>query len=332
MRLSVHDLITINKAANEEEAFTNTITLAKHLDHWGYHRHWMAEHHSMDHHLSSAPEITAAYLAAKTEQIRVGTGGTMIMHYAPYKLAETFNTLASLAPGRVDLGLGRAAGGGNYAITALAEGRQVKTSDQYERIEKILALLEGEAKEDPILSRVKVTPNPETKALPWLLGATGNSAKKAGDFGLGYSFAKFFGVKNDPGVFEAYRNAFQPSSFFTEPYIISSYQIIAADSLEEANYLAKPIEVQRVNQVGSGPNPLLTPEEAKDYQFTPAEENILEEAYENRFLIKGNPESIEKIMTDEEERFGFNELMIYSPIFPFEKRLRSYEILKEIFL
>lgn len=331
MELGVHDLVTLNKGETPEEGYERTKRFVKEIEAMNYKRYWFAEHHNSKGHASSSPELMAAYMAAITENLRFGTGGTMIMHYSPLKIAENFKTLTTLAPDRIDLGLGRAPGGGPDEITALAQGKPDPFDDQYDKIKVILKyLLDEEA--PGIYGNSEAVPY-DTKTLvePWMLGSSGQSAIKSAEMGLGYSFAKFFGIETDPSVFALYRNQFKPSKFFKDPSVMVSYQIIVADSKEEADYLAKPIELAQIALVHGQLMQNMDPEEVKDYTFSEAEQAYLNERYEKRFLIKGTPAHVESILTEEQASLDIDEVMVYAPIFNHEARVQSYKHLAKMF-
>lgn len=331
MELGVHDLVTLNKGETPEEGYERTKRFVKEIEGMNYKRYWFAEHHNAKGQASSSPELMAAYMSAITDKLRFGTGGTMIMHYSPLKIAENFKTLTTLAPNRIDLGLGRAPGGGPDEIVALAQGRPDPFDDQYDKINVILKyLLDEEA--PGVYGKSSAVPY-ATKSLvePWMLGSSGQSAIKSAEMGLGYSFAKFFGIETDPAVFQLYRNQFEPSRFFEKPSVMVSYQVVVADSMEEANYLAKPFELAQIAMVRGQILQNMDPEDVKDYEFSEAELAFLKERQEKRFLIKGTSDHVESILKDEIETLGIDEVMVYTPIFNHEARVRSYKHLAKMF-
>lgn len=331
MELGVHDLVTLNSDETPEEGYERTKNFVKEIEKMSFKRYWFAEHHNSKGHASSSPELMAAYMSGITDKLRFGTGGTMIMHYSPLKIAENFKTLITLAPNRIDLGLGRAPGGGPNEIVALAEGKPNAFDDQYDKIKIILNYLLDE--EAPGLYGKSSAVPQHTKSLPkpWMLGSSGQSAIKSGEMGLGYSFAKFFGIETDKSVFELYRKQFQPSKFFNESSVMVSYQIIVADSEEEADYLAKPIELAQLALAGGQILPNMNPEDLKDYEFSENQLHYLENHYAKRFLIKGTPEQVEAVLAEEQEEIGMDELMVYAPIFNDEARIQSYKYLAKMF-
>ena len=330
MELGVHDLVTLNDNETPEAAFERTKRFVQEVEALNYKRYWFAEHHNSPTHASSSPELLAAYMSAVTSKIRLGTGGTMIMHYSPLKIAENFKTLNALAPNRIDIGLGRAPGSGPNEIVALAQGKPNSFDDQYDKIDVILDyLLDQEA--PSYYGRTNAMPQSSTLTQPWMLGSSGQSASKAGEMGLGYSFAKFFGLETDPSVFKLYRDEFQPSRFFDKPQVMVSYLIVVADSQEEADYLAKPMELSQIALSRGRMIKNADPETLKDYIYSDSEKNFLDNHYNKRFLIKGTPEHVQAILEEEQQLLGIDELMIYAPIFGEQERLNSYKHLAKMF-
>lgn len=331
MELGVHDLVTLNKGETPEAGYERTKRFVQDIEKMNYKRYWFAEHHNSKGHVSSSPELMAAYMASITDKLRLGTGGTMIMHYSPLKIAENFKTLTTLAPGRVDLGLGRAPGGGPNEIVALAEGKPNAFDDQYDKIKIILNYLLDEEAPGIYGKSAAVPEKTQTLPEPWMLGSSGQSALKSAEMGLGYSFAKFFGIETDTSVFELYRDKFQPSKFFEKPTVMVSYQIVIADSKEEADFLAKPIEMAQVALAGGQILPNLNPEDVRDYEFSKNQKDYIDNRYDKRFLIKGTPDHVESILREEQELMGIDELMAYAPIYDYEARVNSYKHLAKMF-
>jgi len=331
LELGVHDLVTINKGENAEAALARTMRFVKEIEDLNYKRYWFAEHHNMPNLASVSPELLAAYAAAKTDRIHLGTGGTMIMHYSPLKIAENFKVLTALAPGRIDIGLGRAPGSGPDEIKALAEGRPQTFTDMYDKIDVILKYLSDQ--EAPgFYGKVQAMPqNLSSLTEPWMLGSSGQSALVTAQMGLGYSFAKFFGIDTDPDVFKLYRDRFEPSAFFDKPSVMVSYMVIVADTDEEADYLAKPIELMQMGIRTGQRMPNMDPEEAKAYRLGPGAQALLEEYLAKRFIIKGSKETVKAILDDEIATLGIDEILVYAPIFDEAKRLQSYRYLAEMY-
>ncbi|KAA9301973.1 MULTISPECIES: MsnO8 family LLM class oxidoreductase [Aerococcus] len=328
MQLSALDLISRPKAKSLGQAYQDSVQLAQALDQMGYQRIWYAEHHGSNTHGSSAPEILAAYIAAATQKIRVGTGGTMIMHYSPLKVAEVFKSIATLAPDRVDLGIGRAPGGGPEAIYALGQGDPHWPDDLYQKTATILQLISEEERTDPLYQRIEASPR-GLDYLPqaWMLGSSGNSAAYTGRLGMGYSFAKFFGVKAPDDIFTHYRQNFRPSAFHQEAQTMSTYMVIAADSKEEADYQAKALEIARFEQAQNRFNPILSAEEAADIKLSAQAQQFIQEQSKRRILVKGSAEEVRDILLEEKERYQFDEIMVYTPLADQAARRRSYQLI-----
>ena len=325
MKLSILDQVPVSKGSTSTEALHNSVRLAQLGDELGYERMWLAEHHNTTSLASSAPEVTAAYLAAKTDRIRLGTGGIMMMHYSPYKIAEVFKTLAALAPGRIDFGAGRAPGGDGPAMSALASGRRPELTEQYDKLEIILRLMNEQRTGEPVYDAVIASPTKVHLPEAWLLGSSGQSARQAGHAGVGYSFAQFFNGQASKEIFDSYKAAFQPSYFMEKPQIIVTYAVSIADTREEAEYLALPIQISRLNLMRGRIMQGISPEEAKDYPLSEMDKIFLEK---NRHLMLiGTAKDVAEQLYREKEQFGFDEAMLNCNQFSIEDRLNSYRLL-----
>ncbi|WP_028273260.1 LLM class flavin-dependent oxidoreductase [Atopococcus tabaci] len=326
MRLSVLDQAPITRGNTGQGALEKAVELAQVTEELGYYRLWMAEHHGSDAFASSAPEIVTAYLAAKTEKIRLGTGGTMMMHYSPLKMAEVFKTLSALAPGRIDYGVGRAPGGDHNAIYALSQGATPELDHLYEKLDVALELIKDEVPDDPLYN--KTIASPEGIQLPeaWLLGSSGNSAIQAGRMGLGYSFAQFFmlGAMRKE-IFELYRSNFQPSEFMEKPEISVAYLVTVAETKEEAEFQAKPQDIARIHLAQGRMEPLMTPEEAQEYPLTEAEKVGIQQNREIHLV--GTAKEVADKLRQDQEVYGFQEAMICSIAHSQEQRLNTYKLL-----
>ncbi|WHY86708.1 LLM class flavin-dependent oxidoreductase [Neobacillus novalis] len=325
MNLGILDQAPITKGNKAADALKKAEELAILGDELGYHRMWMAEHHGTNDFASSAPEVTAAHLAAKTRNIRIGTGGVMMMHYSPLKLAEVFKTLSAFSPGRIDFGVGRAPGGDQRSIYALSEGRQPLLHNMYEKFDTALQLINDEVPEDGLYNQTIATPSQVDLPEAWLLGSTGNSAIQAGIRGVGYSFAQFFNGELSKPILDAYKKNFKPSAFMEKPKINVSYMVTTAETKEEAEFEAKPQDIWRLLFMRGRITPLLTPEEARDYQLTEMDRMTIKE---NRNIhLVGDAKDIATLLQKEQEQYGFDEAMIVSIPHSQEKRLDVYRLI-----
>ncbi|MEI3612186.1 LLM class flavin-dependent oxidoreductase [Pseudogracilibacillus sp. SO30301A] len=325
MRLSVLDQAPVSKGNTAEEALKKAEELAILADELGYRRMWMAEHHGTKAFASSAPEVTAAHLAGKTKNIRIGTGGVMMMHYSPLKLAEVFKTLSAFAPGRIDFGVGRAPGGDNYSIYALSEGRQPMVHNMYEKFDTALKLINDEVPEDRLYDKTIASPLNIVLPEAWMLGSSGSSAIKSGKMGVGYSFAQFFNGELTKEIIEVYKEHFKPSAFMEQPETIVTYMVTTAETKEEAEFEAGPQDISRLLLQQGRMIQALTPEEVKDYPLTEMDRMRIKE---NRKLhLVGSVKEIASLLQKEQEFYGFDEAMICSIPHSQEKRLDVYRLL-----
>jgi luciferase family oxidoreductase group 1 len=241
-RLSVLDQSPVAEGSTTADALANTLDLARLCDRLGYHRYWLAEHHASYGVAGAAPEALIGPVALQTKHIRVGSGGIMLPHYSPFKVAETFRLLAALAPGRIDLGIGRAPGTDGKTAFALQRDRsRVMPSDFPEQLAELLAYLGDTMPEKHAFAGlVQTLPSGgQGSPAPWLLGSSMDSAIWAAETGLPYCFADFIN-SDGAAMTSAYRNRFRPSAWLAEPYVAVGVWTIAASSREEAEDLATP--------------------------------------------------------------------------------------------
>lgn len=327
MKLSILDQIPVPKNISTTEALARSVELAQLGDTLGYERFWLAEHHNTKSLASSAPEITASYIAAVTERIRVGTGGVMMMHYSPLKIAEVFKTLSGLAPGRIDFGAGRAPGGDMAAMVALASGQRPYVDEQYDKFETILRMIADKPTGEDVYDAVVAIPTQVTLPESYMLGSTGQSARVAGEMGVGYSFAQFFQGQLSKQIVDIYKSAFRPSYFVQQPKMIVSYAVSVAETKEEAEYLSMPLQISRLQLMRGNLSQWMSPEEAHNYPLTEMDKAIMAKNRE-LFLIGTAEEVLDQIQTDM-DWYGFDEAMINCNLYSMESRLNSYRLLAE---
>ncbi|KGP71064.1 LLM class flavin-dependent oxidoreductase [Pontibacillus yanchengensis] len=327
MKLSVLDQSPILSGMAPSEAFRQTTELAKHVDQLGFHRYWVAEHHSTESLAGSAPEILLPHLAAHTTNIRVGTGGVLLPHYSAYKVAEMFRVLETLYPGRIDLGLGRAPGGMPNVNLALNRGKHPQVEHYPQQIEELMSYLRGE---DPQGMHVYATPKGESAPPVWMLGSSGTSARLAADLGVSYSFAHFINGYGGTRAMDRYYDYFTPSVQQTEPHGFVSIFVVCADTEEKAEYLASSLDlaILRIEQGGNRTG-FPTPEEASKQQYSVFEK---ERIRENRGrMIVGDPSQVKEQIEKLARSYNVDEVMVNTIVNPFEERLRSYTLLAEAF-
>ena len=324
--LSVLDLVPIPSGADAGEALRRTVDLARLADRLGYRRLWFAEHHGMPSVASSAPEVLVAHVAGATERIRVGSGGVMLPNHAPLLVAERFHTLEALFPGRIDLGLGRAAGTDPAHVRAL---RSFDAEQFPHQLAELTALSAGAYAADHPFASVRVTPGGVALPPIWLLGSSGASAAFAGARGLGYAFASHFSPTPAAPALRAYRAAFEPSEAFPEPHAILAVAVVCAETDAEARRLASTMELAWARIRTGRFDPLPSPDEALAHAYTPPERAAVE-AY-RRIAVVGTPDAVRAEIERRAEAAGADEVMVTTNAHGHADRLRSFRLLAEAF-
>ena len=320
--LSLQDLAPIAEGTSTAQAMAETVRLAEAADALGYTRLWYAEHHGMPSIASSVPEILIGSAAAHTQNLRVGSGGVMLLNHAPLRIAEAYRTLEALHPGRIDLGLGRAPGGDGYAMRALRSGGGEEFSNY---LAELMAFDDDSFPPEHPFSRVPVSPGGIQLPPKWLLGSSGNSAQAAGQLGFGYAFAAHFSHTPAAPAFAAYREAFQPSEYFPEPRTILCLSVICAPTDEEAEFLGISQAVNWARFVSGEQRQLTSPEKAMEHQLTPQQQQIIE--HQSSLWLIGSPERMAETISEKAAACNADEVMITTTIHSYELRRRSYELL-----
>jgi len=329
LKLSVLDQTPVRAGGTPAQAIDETIRLAQAAETLGYHRYWLAEHHGTDGFAGSSPEIMVTRVAAATETIRVGSGGVMLSHYSPLKVAENFCVLENMFPGRIDLGIGRAPGSDQITAAALAYGNQIGIEYFPTKIADMTAFLAGKAPVSEPFKSVRVTPPPPQLPEVWLLGSSDQSAAYAAHFGLAYSFAHFITPYASEAVVDLYRKNFRPSPVLTAPKVSLGVFVICAETMEEAERLAASRDYWRL-KIGQGQHlPYPPPEEALNYPYTDQERAVIEHNKANRFV--GDPAYIQARLEELAADHGADELVVLTITYEFAARLRSYELVAEAF-
>jgi luciferase family oxidoreductase group 1 len=329
VKLSVLDQSPVRQDGDARQALEETIALAQATERLGYTRYWLAEHHGTAGFAGSSPEIMVTRVAAATDHIRVGSGGVMLSHYSPLKVAENFKLLENLYPGRIDLGIGRAPGSDGATAAALAYGSEVGIEYFPTKIADMVAFLADEAPATKPFKDVRATPAVADAPDVWLLGSSDQSAAYAAHFGLAYSFAHFIAPQVTTPVLKYYREKFQPSENLAAPRANAGVFVICADTQEEADYLAASRDLWRLKLNYGQHLPYAHPDEALAYEYNTQEREIVEANKANRFT--GTPESLREQLSSFADEHGFEELLVLTITYNFETRLRSYELLADAF-
>ena len=321
---SVLDLSPIIKGGTAAGALRSSLDLARHVERLGYKRFWLAEHHNMTGIASAATSVVIGYVAGGTSTIRVGSGGIMLANHAPLVIAEQFGTLESLYPGRIDLGLGRAPGTDRPATVALRRTLNSDGDDFPELLEELRFFLR-----EPVENqRVRAVPGAGLNIPIWLLGSSGFSAQLAGQLGLPFAFAGHFSPEYILPALSLYRKSFKPSEMLEKPNAMLAINIVAAETDEEAWRLASSQFQSFLNLIRGTPGELQPPVETMDGLWT-AQEKAAVESRLGGSIIGGAATvktELKRILGETEA----DELMINAMIFDHAARLRSYEIVAEV--
>lgn len=321
--LSILDLAPVPEGGSPAQALARTLELARLGERLGYVRHWFAEHHGMPSVASAAPEILIAHVAAATRSIRLGSGGIMLPNHTALKVAETFQTLEALYPGRIDLGLGRAPGSDRAASLAL---RAIDGQHFPAQLAELLAFSgEQPFADDHPYRAIQVTPGDIALPPIWLLGSSGASAEMAGFSGMGYGFAGHFSSTPAAPALLAYRRAFRPSARFPKPHAILVVAAVCAPTAAEADRLASTMDLAWLRIRRGEFLPLPSPDTALAYPYSAAERRAVAE-YRERTVI-GTPEQVRERLRQLAAESAADEIMIVSNLHDPAARLRSYELL-----
>ncbi|MFF3176169.1 LLM class flavin-dependent oxidoreductase [Streptomyces sp. NPDC057900] len=340
--LSVLDLVTVGQGSTASRALRTGVEIAQLAERRGFHRYWVAEHHSMPGVASSSPAVILAHTAAHTERIRLGSGGVMLPNHAPLVIAEQFGTLEAMAPGRVDLGLGRAPGTDGATAAALRRSERLNegADDFPQQLAELTRFLDDDFPDGHPYARIHAVPGPvqataeggvQSPARPplWLLGSSGFSARLAGVLGLPFAFAHHFSAQNTIPALELYRESFRPSAVLDAPYALIGVAALAAEDEREARRQVLTGALSMLRLRSGRPGLVPTPEEAEAYAFTPMEREFVDSWLVN--IVHGTADEVRTGLDDLAKRTGADELMITANAHGGEARLRSYGLIADAY-
>lgn len=326
LQLGVLDQSPIGEGSTPSQALRNSLDLAELTDALGYSRYWVAEHHATPSLACAAPEILIGAIAPRTRRIRVGSGGVMLPHYSPLKVAETFSTLSGLHPERVDLGLGRAPGTDPMTMLALQRDRRHAPGDDFiEQLMELLGLLEGSLPPNhPFARHAGTLPGLPERPEPWLLGSSPQSAIWAGELGLPYSFADFINPQG-AAIVADYRGRFVDAERLAAPYVSVGVIAICAETEEEAERLASSRRMM-----------LSLLKQGRLIEIPPVEKALryLETRTPgtgDRRAVIGSPDQVRAGLEAVAAEYGANELLVLTITHDHAARRRSYELIAEAF-
>ena len=326
MRLSVLDQSPIIRGHDARRAIEETLALARRADELGYYRYWLAEHHAIAALADPCPEVLVARLGAETKTLRVGTGGVLLPYYSAFRTAEAFRMLEALYPGRIDLGIGRAPGGDARTAQAVAGGGFPDASQFPQQIWQLCGHLDGTLPESHPFKPVRVQPEVSTAPEVWLLGSSDYSGALAAQLGLPFSFAHFINPHGGDEVARAYREQFRPGREKAPRVMVCTF-LVCAETDEQAERLAAPIDLRRLHMALNLDSPVPTDDEAAGHRYT-TEERRYVMGQRPRAVI-GSPKTCRDALEAMASRYEADEMMVLTITGTYETRRRSYELLME---
>lgn len=307
------------------DAFKRSLTFAQHAEHLGYKRYWFAEHHNMQSVASAATAVLVGYIAQGTSTIRVGSGGIMLPNHAPLIIAEQFGTLESLYPGRIDLGLGRAPGTDQATAQALRRNLNSDVDAFPKDVAELLQYLGPEDKQ----GKVRAIPGVGTQVPVWLLGSSTFSAELAAKLGLPFAFAAHFAPAQLLPALHIYHSRFKPSTFLNEPYAMACVNVIAADTDNDAQYLATSFYQLVLGMIRNTRKPLPPPTGDMDQLWSREERGAVHQMLQYSFV--GSTETLARELTSFAGLTGVDEIMIATHMFDVNAKVRSQELAASLF-
>ncbi|WP_342507929.1 LLM class flavin-dependent oxidoreductase [Sporosarcina sp. FSL K6-2383] len=328
MRLSILDQSPISSNQTAYDALNESMKLVQAGEALGYTRYWIAEHHDLPGLACSAPEVMLSYIGANTNHIRIGSGAILLPHYRPYKVAEVFNTLATLFPNRIDIGIGRAPGGSAEVTNALSENFLQQVWNFPILVKELLHFLDGDFPAGHEYSSISASPTPENPAVPWLLGTSKKSALLAAENGMPYTFGHFMSDNDGAAIIKGYIETFKPRKEQQTPQVIVTVSAICGETTEQAEEIALSNLIWSLQkEKGEGHQGVPSIEEAKKYMLTEKEMESLKTMRQN--MIIGNPHEVKQKLFELQTNYQANEIMINTITYSPEDRIQSYKLIAE---
>ncbi|MFD1705295.1 LLM class flavin-dependent oxidoreductase [Siminovitchia sediminis] len=331
MKLSIIDQAPISSGQTPREALMNSVQLAQVAESLGYTRYWIAEHHNLPGLACPAPEVMLGLIGGQTNSIRIGSGAVLLPHYRPYKVAELFNMLATLFPGRVDIGIGRAPGGSAEASNALSENFLQNVWKLPERLDELLLYLYDAAPPENEHAKLSASPVPKIMPDPWLLGTSEKSAALAAEKGLAYNFGQFMSDQEGISIVRHYVDSFQQSITTPQPKVTVTVSAVCAKTSEQAKEIAASSIIWSIQRdKGEGNEGIPTIQEAKDYPLTLKEKDKVDQWMDK--MIVGTPEAVSEKLLQVKETYEADEIMIHTNVYSHKDRIQSYRLIAEALL
>jgi luciferase family oxidoreductase group 1 len=331
VRLSVLDQSPVSEGSTGARALRNTFDLAVRSDELGYHRYWLAEHHGGPMLAGTSPEVLVGPIASATSRLRVGSGGVLLPHYSPFKVAEAFSALSGLFPGRIDLGIGRSSGADAMTTFALQRERRHPGADDFpQQLAELLSYLDGTIVPDhPFAPLARVLPGRPERPQPWLLGSSQDSAIWAAQVGLPYAFGDFINPMG-PELARLYRQRFTPSGEISEPRMAIAVWVLCAETDEEAQRLATSSRMASIAEREGRVIPVPSVETARRFLDARGDTEPADPLPLRRRVI-GDPGTVRSELEHVAELYSAEEVIVVTITHDHEARVRSYELLAEAF-
>ncbi|MDW7615069.1 LLM class flavin-dependent oxidoreductase [Peribacillus simplex] len=325
MKLGILDQSPIATGQSAQEALQASLQLAQEGDRLGYSRIWLTEHHDLPGLACSVPEVLISYIGAQTKNIRIGSGAVLLPHYKPYRIAEIYNMLATLFPGRVDMGIGRAPGGSAEATMALSDNFLQNVYKMPELVQELLNFFRDEFPKEHLFSNTSAAPIPKVPPEPWILGTSGKSAKLAAENGTAYAFGEFMSENDGLKSLQKYRENFQTNGFLEEPKTIVSVAAICAETEELAKEIALSNTLWKIQSGQRERKQVPSIEEVRNHDWTEKEKVLMETMHEK--LIFGTPSQVKYRLLEIQEKYQADEIMLITITHKLEDRLNSYRLI-----
>lgn len=326
MKLSILDQAPISAKQTARDALVESMKLAQAGERLGYKRYWIAEHHGLSGLACSAPEVMLSYIGSNTSRIRIGSGAVLLPHYKPYKVAEVYNMLATLFPGRIDVGIGRAPGGSAEATNALSDNYLQQVWNLPNLVTDLLYFLDDDYVTDNQHASLSAAPVPDISPEPWLLGTGKKSAQLAAEKGLPYAFGQFMSETNDLSIIQQYKDRFQPRKKGQKPKVILTVSCICAETNQKAEEIALSSLVWSLQrEKGEGKNGVPAIREAKEYLQNEKDRDVIEVLKQK--VIIGDPNKVTTKLKELQEQYQVDEIMIVTITHSPQDRIHSYELI-----
>lgn len=326
-RVGVLDQSPVISGIAPAQAVRETVYLAQLAEELGYHRYWLAEHHSIAALADPCPEILLARIGAATSRMRIGTGGILLPYYSALKVAEWFRMLEALYPGRMDLGLGRAPGGDMRTAQAVASGRVITGEEFPQQVIDLVGFLDGTLPDNHPFKRVMAMPAGEGSPELWILGSSDYGGMLAAHLGLPFAFAHFISAHGGEQVARAYRERFQRSARVAQAHSAVCAFVICAQTQAKAEELVKVIDLRRLHMAKGIDAPVPTQSEADAYRYDSRERTYVE-SQRGRVII-GDPGAVRDQLLALKESFVADELLVLTITGDYQSRRDSYRLVAQ---